>query len=148
MKSSVCIPHGVVFCLQNLANDVENHKPVIENFVEVTEALIQKAPPEDRKHLEREVNHVKGAWDDINDKVTARQKKEEEVKEEVGKYEKAKADIANIIAQLEKKFDEQKAFADEPKKIQQELQDIKVRLTHVLFTIMLFGPNIYRLKCS
>lgn len=131
----------IVIYVQSIANDVENHKPVIENFVEVTEALIQKAPPEDRKHLEREVNSVKGAWDDIDNQLTARQKKEEEVREEVGKYEKAKADLANVVAQLEKKFDDQKAYADEPKNINQELQDIKVRFEHVLITIMPCEPE-------
>lgn len=116
--------------MKSLVKDVEDHKPIIENFVKVSEALVQKAPPEDRKHLEREVNHVIGAWDDINDQLKVRQQKEEEVKEEVEKYEKAKADLANIVDRLEKKFEEHKAFADEPQKIKQELQDIKVRFNH------------------
>jgi hypothetical protein len=67
-----------------------------------------------------------GAWEDINDKVDVRQKKEDEVKERADNYEVAKRKLAKIVERIEGRIDEQRAFADEPEKIMKEIQELKV----------------------
>lgn len=114
--------------IKKLIDDIKDHKPIIENFAEVTQALILKVPPEERKSLEDEVNQVMGTWEDINGKVDARQKKEDQVKERAENYDEAKSKLAKIVERIETRMDEQRAFADEPEKILKELGEIKVRV--------------------
>lgn len=116
------------FPIKKLIDDIKDHKPIIENFAEVTQALILKVPPEERKSLEDEVNQVMGTWEDINGKVDARQKKEDQVKERAENYDEAKSKLAKIVERIETRMDEQRAFADEPEKILKELGEIKVRV--------------------
>lgn len=114
--------------IKKLIDDIKDHKPIIENFAEVTQALILKVPPEERKSLEDEVNQVMGTWEDINGKVDARQKKEDQVKERAENYDEAKSKLAKIVERIETRMDEQRAFADEPEKVLKELGEIKVRV--------------------
>ena len=111
---------------QEIQAEIIEQKPVVDNFVEVTEALVQNAAPEDRNDLNSEVDHVKGTLNDIDEKVTKRQEVLDQAAPLAENYHDALQELSALVVEMEKKLATRRAFGPEPEKITDEIAEIKV----------------------
>ena len=122
-------PYSYLDFPQDIQDEITDRAPVIENFVKVSEVLVQNAQPGDKEDLTREVNHVTEALNSIVTRTADRRKALETAEPLAGDYHNTLEMLAEVISEVENKLNTQRAFGAEPEKINEEIEEVKVRLT-------------------
>lgn len=113
---------------QGIEEEIDDRAQVIENFTKVSECLVQNAQPDQKVDLSREIAHVNAALNTIVS-TTADRRRTLETAEPLAKdYHDNLQMLAEVIAEVENKLKNQRAFGAEPKKIDEEAEEIKVRV--------------------
>lgn len=90
---------------------------------------MQNAQPGDKEDLTREVNHVTEAFNSIVTRTADRRKALETAEPLARDYPNTLQMLAEVIAEVENKLNTQRAFGAEPEKINEEIEEVKVRFT-------------------
>ena len=125
---SLCFNTGCFDRFQGIEEEIDDRAQVIENFTKVSECLVQNAQPDQKVDLLREIAHVNAALNTIVS-TTADRRRTLETAEPLAKdYHDNLQMLAEVIAEVENKLKNQRAFGAEPKKIDEEAEEIKVRV--------------------
>jgi len=124
----VLCSHKYLDLPQDIEDEITDRAPVIENFAKVSEILVQNAHPDDKEDLSREVHHVTEALNSIVTRVADWRQILENVEPLAQEYHDALQTLAEVIADVENKLNTQRAFGAEPEKIQEEIEEVKVRI--------------------
>lgn len=125
---SFFLPRNVFDRFQGIEEEIDDRAQVIENFTKVSECLVQNAQPDQKADLSREIAHVNAALNTIVS-TTADRRRTLETAEPLAKdYHDNLLMLAEVIAEVENKLKNQRAFGAEPKKIDEEAEEIKVRV--------------------
>lgn len=122
------LPRDVFDRFQGIEEEIDDRVQVIENFTKVSECLVQNAQPDQKADLSREIAHVNAALNTIVS-TTADRRRTLETAEPLAKdYHDNLLMLAEVIAEVENKLKNQRAFGAEPEKIDEEAEEIKVRV--------------------
>ena len=121
-----------ILLFQGIEEEIDDRAPVIENFLKVSQALVQNAQPDDREDLSTEIEHVNEALNSIVIRTADRRRILETAEPLAKDYHENLLMLAEVIDEVENKLKSQRAFGAEPQKVNEEIEDIKVRIVRFL----------------
>ena len=121
---------------QGIEEEIDDRAPVIENFLKVSQALVQNAQPDDREDLSTEIEHVNEALNSIVIRTADRRRILETAEPLAKDYHENLLMLAEVIDEVENKLKSQRAFGAEPQKVNEEIEDIKVRIVRFFLRVL------------